>query len=202
MRQKLYYTTDEITTGLFTTGSQWMTTDKIEYVGAYHTYTTGEVYTGDTWNSKTSKKLIEYVKETNLVTQYKKLKNIVVKYDQPVNRILQITPADINNGYVQRYFLQKNNDLTILEIDSDEYDKYQSGQFDNILYSGITFKWKITGDLQDTTFGGVYNRGVITTNRLILQNAEKQMPGISTKLNNYTEYYLSKDLYIPKDING
>ena len=58
MRLKLYYTTDEITNNLYTSGMQYMLQDNTEYRGLYHTYLTGEVYTGATWDSKTSKKLI------------------------------------------------------------------------------------------------------------------------------------------------
>jgi hypothetical protein len=53
MRLKLYYTTDEITNNLYTSGMQYMLQDNTEYRGLYHTYLTGEVYTGATWDSKT-----------------------------------------------------------------------------------------------------------------------------------------------------
>ena len=61
MRLKLYYTADEITSNLYTSGSQFMTEDNVEYRGTYHSYITGEVYTGSTWNAKTSKKLITFL---------------------------------------------------------------------------------------------------------------------------------------------
>lgn len=202
MRQKLYYTTDEITLDLFTTGSEFMTSELTEYVGAYHTYSTGEIYSGTEWDSKTSKKLIPYVSQSATVIEYKKTKNIKVKYDEPVNRIIQITPDDIKNEYIQRHFLKKINDQNILEVDAEEYSKYESNMFDPILYTGITFKWWISGPLTDTNINGVFNRGVITKNQLTVQSAELQMPGISTKLNNYTEYYMSSDIVIPRDING
>ena len=53
-RLKLYYPVDEITTNLYTTGKEWMTTDKKEYVGLFHLYTTGEAYTQPMWNPKSS----------------------------------------------------------------------------------------------------------------------------------------------------
>ena len=56
-RQKAYYTIDEITNNLYTTGSEWMLQNFTEYKGLYHTYITGEVYTQAKWNPKTSKKL-------------------------------------------------------------------------------------------------------------------------------------------------
>ena len=202
MRQKLYYTVDEITNNLYTSGSAWMTETNVEYIGAYHTYSTGEVYTEATWDSRTSKKLIKYAVENTAVTAYKKLKTINVKYDMPHSSVIQITPADIKSGYVRRYFLKKINDSTITEIDSTEFGKYSSNQFDPILYSAITLNWKISGAVYDNSADGVFHRGVQTTNQLMVAAAEAQMPGILTKLTNYTEYYMSADLASPKDINS
>ena len=202
MRQKLYYTVDEITNNLYTSGSLWMTESHIEYIGEYHTYITGEVYTDATWNSKTSKKLIKYTVENSALTTYKKLKTINVKYNMPHSSVIQITPADVKSGYVRRYFIKKLNETTITEIDSIEYGKYSSGQFDPILYSAITLNWKISGDLYDNLDNGVFHRGVQTTNQLMVAAAEVKMPGMLTKLTNYTEYYMSTDIYVPRDINS
>ena len=179
-----------------------MTESNTEYIGAYHTYSTGEVYTDAAWNSKTSKKLIKYTVENTTLTAYKKLKTINVKYDMPHSSVIQITPADIKAGYVRRYFLKKINESTIIEIDSTEFGKYSSNQFDPILYSAITLKWKITGDVYDNSADGVFHRGVQTTNQLMVAAAEAQMPGMLTKLTNYTEYYMSSNLASPKDINS
>lgn len=202
MRQKLYYTVDEITNNLYTSGSAWMTESRVEYIGAYHTYITGEVYTDATWNSKTSNKLIKYTVENTAVTAYKKLKKINVKYDMPHSSIIQITPADIKAGSVRRYFLKKINELTITEIDSTEFEKYSTNKFDPILYSAITLNWKISGDIYDNSADGVFHRGVQTTNRLMVAAAEINMPGMLTKLTNYTEYYMSTDITVPRDINS
>ena len=44
MRNRLHYTPNQITLNLYTTGSQWMTDDGVEFIGPYHTYTTGEIF--------------------------------------------------------------------------------------------------------------------------------------------------------------
>jgi hypothetical protein len=201
MRQKLYYTTDEITNNLYTTGSEWMLSDGTEYMGLYHQYITGEIYTESTWNVNLSKKLIKYVRENDIVTFYKKQKNINVKYDVPKNSIIQITSTDIKNGFIYRYFVKKINDSNIIELDNTEFIKYESNQFDPLLYSAVSFKWLISGNLNDNRSSGVFKRGVITTNRLTIEAAEAQMAGLSKKITDYTEYYLSTDINVPKDIN-
>ena len=62
MRQKVYYSADELVTNLHTTGSQWMTENGVEYQGSYHEYITGEVYTQSTWKPTLSKKLVPILK--------------------------------------------------------------------------------------------------------------------------------------------
>ena len=59
-RRKTYYTADETTNNLFTTGKQWMTTDRVEYKGPYHRFTDGIVMTGASPMGKRSKYLMPY----------------------------------------------------------------------------------------------------------------------------------------------
>ena len=40
MRNKVYYLNDEITTNLYTTGSEWMLETNTNYIGQYHSYIT------------------------------------------------------------------------------------------------------------------------------------------------------------------
>ena len=44
MRQKAYYTKNEIETNLYTTGKQFMLTDRTEYIGLYHRYIVTHLY--------------------------------------------------------------------------------------------------------------------------------------------------------------
>ena len=106
-RLKSFYTVDEITNNLYTSGSEFMTEDKTEYVGLYHAYATGERYTNATWNSNTSKRLVPFVQFDSTSEQYRLLKpNINVRYEIPNASSTIITKMDINNGYVTRYFMQ------------------------------------------------------------------------------------------------
>ena len=43
-RRRIYYTKAQVREGLVTEGGEWMFTDNVEYIGQYHTYTTGEVF--------------------------------------------------------------------------------------------------------------------------------------------------------------
>lgn len=60
-RMKIYYPDMQIDKGLHTKGKEWMTADdQVEYVGFYHKYTTGEVYTRKDWDPVYSRKLKRY----------------------------------------------------------------------------------------------------------------------------------------------
>ena len=203
MRIKLYYTTDDITNNLYTSGGEWMLESNLEYIGLYHRYTTGEIYTGAIWDAKTSQKLITYQKINNKLFVYNTLKSINVKYPaEPITSIVSITNKDKQAGFVTRYFIKKTNEFLIIEIDSKQYDMYQSNKFDVLLYTSIQLNWTITGEVADTTVNGVLIRGVQTKNNSVIRQAEKQLPGISTILTDPLQYYSDTDFVVPKDINS
>ena len=78
-RLRLHYTPNQITKALYTTGSEWQTETGIEYIGPYHTYTTGEIYSEPEWNSQKSIKLMPILRESKPVAAYKQLKSITIQ---------------------------------------------------------------------------------------------------------------------------
>jgi hypothetical protein len=202
MRLKQYYTLDEITVNLFTSGSEWMLEDGTEYIGSYHKYITNEIYTETAWNPNKSVKLIKYKPSDKLVDTYKKIKSVTTKY-QHVNPYVVVLSAEaINTGIFTRYFIQKQNDFDIIEIDQKQYQKWQNGQIDPNLYKAISIIWTIKGNATDIKQHGVTVLSVSNKNKKQVRLAEKQMPGISKKLTNYSEFYLNSDIVTPKDINA
>jgi hypothetical protein len=53
-RPKIYYSQEQITTGLKTSGKEWMLNNGTEYKGYYHTYTDGMIMTGFDYYELTS----------------------------------------------------------------------------------------------------------------------------------------------------
>jgi hypothetical protein len=202
MRLKLYYTADEITSNLYTSGSQFMTEDNVEYRGTYHSYITGEVYTGSTWNAKTSKKLITFRDTSGKNAEYQQLKPTSLVFDKPNPTLVSITQQQINNKMVDRYFLKKVNETSIIEVDIAQYQKWISKQIDSVVYLGISIPWTIAGEIEDTIINGTMIKGVRTKNNLQIQYANSKIPGISEYLNNPLQYYLDTTFVIPQDINA
>ena len=202
MRKRLHYTPNQITTNLYTSGSEWMTIDGIEYIGLYHTYTTNETFTQATWDLQKSKQLIPYVTKNSLVEQFKKLKTITTKFNQPKIHIPTINQQDRMNGSITRYFLKKINEQTIVEIDLEQFNDVATGKIDNNLYIAAKIEWSISGPLENSYSNGTTILGVKTKNHKAIIEAEKLLPGIATRLTNLVEYYSDTDFLAPQDINS
>ncbi len=174
MRQKVYYTIDEIINNLYTSGNELMYPDGTEYQGEYHRYITGETYTRKEWHPSLSKKLIPY-ENLNL---------------------------NINSGYITRYFVQNVTNLLITEIDDKQYQDYQKDFIDNNVYIALSLPWIITGNLKTETINGAVVTGISETNKLTVLRYNKTMPGLISKLSNFIEFYTDNTFIIPEDINS
>ena len=204
-RKLTYYSADETTNNLFTTGQQWMTTDEREYRGAYHKYLTGEVFTEAKWNPKKSKPLIPYVAPvTNKYNRlYRTLKpKIKTLYDSPKSQSVTITQKDIDAGVINRYFYKRYDNDKILETTESLYNEIISNQVDKKLYVTQKIQWFITGNKNDQFKNGVFIAGVSTKNINQVKFAAKTLPGLTAILTDPLQYYTDTDFIAPVDING
>ena len=202
MRQKTYYTVDEITNNLYTTGSAWMDESGVEYIGLYHQYSTGETYTQPVWSYSNSVKLIKYENVKLDVATYKKLKSIRTTYENFVPYIVKLTAYDINNGFISRFFIQKINELRVIEIDSATFIKWQLKEIDPNIHVAVQLIWYISGTLTDETRNSVYMPSIITLNTNAIRTAKETIRNIDTILTNPLELYVDDTVVKPTDING
>lgn len=205
-RKRIQYAKDEIITDLYTVGSEYMYHDTYEeYVGPYHMYTTGEVFTEFDWNPNRSRKLIKYQNNDTPQFIYKTLTpTLKTTYESIPTHVAQPTDEDLKNGYFQRYFITKFNETIISEINQDTYNKYLANDYDINAYKATEIKWYISGVQYTTLKRGIQEIGVYEKNKNSVLNAESVIPGMSNKLTNYLEYYIGDltDIVVPKDING
>lgn len=201
MRIKSYYSANEIVNNLYTTGQELMTTDNVEYIGLYHKYTTGEVYSQPTWDKNKSVKLIKYKDQPESVIEYNKISDIEINYKSFNTYNVAITKENINTGYVDRFIIKRANDNVFYEVNSDTYDMYTNEDIDPVLYLAVKFKWYITGNINDVRQGNILIPGVPSNNYKELQTAEKTVPNITSYLKDLLQYYVDNDNVTPKDIN-
>jgi hypothetical protein len=203
-RKRIYYTKAQITTGLITDGSEWMFTDNVEYIGQYHTYTTGEVFSEASFVNTKSRILIPYVdiKKLNQQTdigfdlaknfEYDNIKTLdVTKSITPNPSTISPTNSDIKRGWMERYFAQKVNDDSFLELSKKDFGKVGTDMgLDSILWQKFKIRWKITGPTVDIKKpdGSIKEAGIENTNRRTILIASDKYPSIKTYITNYREF--------------
>lgn len=205
-RSRVYYTKAQIKNGLITKGGEWMTLDNVEYIGQYHRYTTGEVFTQPNWVDGKSRKLIPYVNINRLNAlndvkvdltknfEYDKIKKANVKQTKiPNQNVEAVGDSDLKNTYFERYFAYKRNDGRLLELSKSDYGKVGSKDgLNDVLWEKFKLKWKIKGVIHDTldSMGNIKEAGVFDTNKRTVALYSEKYPTLKTKLMDFMEYYV------------
>jgi hypothetical protein len=204
-RAKIYYPAFQITTGLYTAGKEWMyRTTKEEYSGGYHKYVDGTVMTLGSYDKSLSEHLIPYVEqsknpEKNIYDTIRKGED-VTKYIAPqaYNPRSSLKPDDYKLQWFNRYFVKRRNysNGTILEIDEKQFSTLQKtgAGINGALYSGLSIRWKIAGDIETVTDGPVTIYGIPETNKRTLFFNESKMPGITNYLPDLQEFSIYNKL--------
>jgi hypothetical protein len=208
-RKKIYYSDSEIEKGLFTKGKEYMTIDDWkEYVGYYHRYSTGELFTEREWNPLKSNKLVPYRDRSNSYFKYLDLKKYVVlagdkkevlganmfwRYSAP--RAVKRVPSEseMREGFMNRYFVIKLNEPSRVcyEVAESEVKTFKTKNtgVNQYLYDLIEIPWKINGPEFDTYENGLLKYpGVVDTNVRIVGRFSKKFPILSKILNNPREH--------------
>ena len=183
-RRKIYYPDGQIQKGLYTQGGEWMFADGTEYVGDYHTYSTGEVFTKSSYVKNVSEKLIPYVdlsiKDNSEKFRYDSIASqLPQSFYFPVYR--KTLPLEDNylQGYFFRYFVKKYHSPFVVEVTKDTYSATQVEHF-----AKAEIPWKLVGTVNDSQKGP----GVFDTNRRIISGVNKIIDGILNYVTDFTEY--------------
>ena len=203
-RSRIYYSKAQIENGLLTEGQEWMTVDNIEYIGQYHKYITGEVFTQPTFVDCKSRKLIPFVDLANLGQQneigidiaknfeYDNIKQVdVLDTLIPNPNIEPITDDDLINGFFQRYFGYRY-DGRCIELNKESYNKIGSDEgLTDVQWKGIKLNWKIKGPVRDIkdSNGKMIEAGVFDTNKRTVFLLSEDFPNFRVKLLDYLEFY-------------
>lgn len=203
-RQRAYYTKGQINNGLETNGGEWMLVDGTEYIGQFHSYTTGEVFTESAFVDGVSKKLIPYVNVTVLNQQneigidlnknfeYDNIKTLdMVQSAKPNPTTVEPTDKDRTNGYFTRYFAAKVNDDEIIEITLNDFKNIGSeNELDRNLYKVFSLRWKISGPVNDIldAFGNIKESGIFDTNLRTINLKSQEYPSLKNYITDFLEF--------------
>jgi hypothetical protein len=210
-RLKIYYPDTQIEKDIYTNGNEWMTLeDWKNYVGFYHKYITGEVFTEKEWDPTKSKKLVRYKSRPDSYFKYADLtsftkiddkkveiisdkNSVFTRYRAPRAVRRQTTDDDLINGIMQRYFVYKRNepDRVFFEIDKSQASTYNKSKYgiNDKLYGLIQFSWKLTGPENDVFENGILvDPGVVDTNKRIILRHSKKFRKLGEIVTNYKEF--------------
>ena len=98
------------------------------------------------------------------------------------------TSKDYSKGYINRYFVQKINDLKITETNKNNYNDIYNNYF-----SKLVIQWIISGPKNNVYKNKILDRkGVQEQNIQTLVEYEKSMKGLKVYLNNPLEFWGGK----------
>jgi hypothetical protein len=203
-RQRAYYTKGQTINGLQTSGGEWMYVDGTEYIGQYHRYTTGEVFTESSFVNGISRTLIPYVDITQINQQneigidvsknfeYDSIKTFdVIPSGKPNPAFVQPTDKDRANGYFLRYFAIRANGDEIIEITTDDIQTQGSENgLDINLYNTFSIRWKISGPVNDIldSMGNIKEAGILDTNIRTINVKSETYPPLKKYITDFLEF--------------
>jgi hypothetical protein len=94
-----------------------------------------------------------------------------------------ISSVDRDNGVTTRYFIQDKNNNKITETDKNTYLQVQD-QIPNQRFAAVD--WIIKGPAENQIMNGYPFEGAASKNKKAIAAVEKQMPGISTFVTDYS----------------
>ena len=179
MKRPLGANPEDITVGNSTGGDLMFTDTLKEYVGEYHVYKNGAIYSDAEYNAQTSKQLMPLISTmSNPINKtYLMLsKKLFSAYRPPTQYFKILDPAEYEAGKTERYIIQKINEpRRIFEVDDVTFKSWnvqnQPG-INGFIYRRATVPWVIVGDTKTVR--------QMNTNALI--EAEKTIPGLGTYL--------------------
>jgi hypothetical protein len=168
------------------------------YKGAYIETFDGKYYAGS--SIENSKQELEKVanrgKEDNLVQGVTTVAiPLLLKLLQKFFK-KKPTDQDRINGVTKRYFIQDKNNNKIIETDRGNYLLAKS-QLPNRRFAETD--WIIKGPAENSNINGYPFEGAVSKNKKAIQVLEKQLPGISTYITDYS-FLVQEPLNLQKGI--
>ena len=189
MPRPLYTPEHQIQKALYTAGNELQVPDETgqlqNYIGLYHIYPNGSIYSGAVYDPVYSVELTRIASghlATDVNDVYFNITGIDKTYESPRYFIPDITPEDVKRGTVPRFLVQQINELdNITEIDRPQFNLHGSipRGIDPDRFRKTSLTWTIAGPRED----------VQKANIRALVAAEYDMPGIRVYLSDPLEFY-------------
>lgn len=192
---KRYIPKSSYTEPKYTLGREYTIKDTgEEYVGYYIEASRGKFYSGKS-PQQGGGELLKIEKE-RLINQGAKagifalLATLAKGFFKP-----KMSSIDKERGFTIRYFIQDKNNNKIVETDRETYLEAQKELLNNRF---VQVNWTIKGPAENSVIAGYPYEGAASKNRKAIAAVEKQIPGISTFI---TDYSLLVEEPVPATVN-
>ena len=171
-KRPVYTPAAKIRSALYSIGKEYMYAETLEeYIGLYHIYPNGAIYSQAHFSPKVSKPLVQYVGQSTPIEVIDEQGNGIGTTTLNNSMYYRMTETRFNNhyappyhypepalksydsGFFIRYFAQRINDISdITEITPDEFARKNSDNtpgIDEGLYKFLKLKWTIDGPIDD-----------------------------------------------------
>lgn len=180
---KRYIPKTSYTEPKYTSGGEYKTKDTGEdYTGFYIEASRGKFYSGKSPQQGGAE--ILKVQTEGLVNKGAKAKvfalllTLAKGFFKP-----KVSSIDKEKGFTKRYFIQDKNDNKIIETDRETYLEAQK-ELRNKRFTEVD--WTIKGPAENSIIAGYPYEGAASKNRKAIAAVEKQMPGISAFITDYS----------------
>jgi hypothetical protein len=180
---KRYIPKSSYTEPKYTLGREYTVKDTgEEYIGYYIEASRGKFYSGKS-PQQGGGELLKIEKE-RLINQGAKagifalLATLAKGFFKP-----KLSSIDRERGFTIRYFIQDKNDNKIIETDRETYLEAQKELLNKRF---IQVNWVIKGPAENSIIAGYPYEGAASKNKKAITVVEKQMPGISTFITDYS----------------
>jgi hypothetical protein len=180
---KRYIPKTSYTEPKYTSGGEYKTKDTGEdYIGFYIEASRGKYYSGKSPQQGGAE--ILKVQTEGIVNKGAKAKvfalllTLAKGFFKP-----KLTSIDRERGFTIRYFIQDKNDNKIVEVDRETYLEAQKELLNKRF---IEVNWTLKGPAENSVIAGYPYEGAASKNRKAITAVEKQMPGISTFVKDYS----------------
>jgi hypothetical protein len=156
-----------------TKGGEFLRKDGTYYTGVYI-----ETYKGNFYEGKEFKSGLPTLKDTRNTGEFS---------NQPVrfkNNHIKPTKKDYENGKFTRYFVQDKRNKSIIEVNRKNFLKFKL----EVYVKTVSLEWILSSPLENINKGPYIYFGARAQNKEAVEEAEKDIKGISQFIINFDQF--------------
>jgi len=125
---------------------------------------------------------------SNILNDYIRLSGASTGSQTLTTHLPKPTQDDFENGYIDRYFIQKTNEKEspIFEVNYKIFGNFSSKPE----WTGVQVRWRLTGasEIQFDDEGNITDLSISESNRRVIELKKQKIPSLKKYLGNLTQF--------------